>query len=299
VTDGDLDALIGEVRMEAARRRASPDFPIGRDAELAAELDRLGPAGGGDLASILEGLDRLAAAAGAPAAAAPAAAAGAPDATGAAEVAGLAAAAVRALSMRLRSLERRAGEPRTARRPGPVGDLSSGEAPAVLSRWGDELVAAACGAGEGRVLVIGADAEPWVRLLHAAGVDAYGVDPTLAAYGDRGAVRAGRLSDHLASVGESALRLAVVVGPLPVDEIPALREVAEALRRVAASVVVVSESPWSWRLRVGPPAEDMSPARPLTAETWLAELSAAGFEATAGYSPRGDSYRVAARGAGR
>jgi len=301
VSDGDLDALIGEVRMEAARRRASPDFPLGRDAELSAELDRLGPSGGADLGVVLEGLDRLAAAAGeagaAGAAGAVRAAGGAGAAVGA-EVAGLTAAAVRALSMRLRHLERRAGEPRGVRPPEAAPGPSRGEAPDILSLWGDDVAAAARRGGGGRVLVAGAGAEPWVQMLDAAGLEAYGVDPTLPAYGDRELVRAGRLVDHLRSVGESALGLAVLVGPLPMDEILVLPEVAALLGRAAASVAVVSEAPWSWRLRVGIPAEDVSPSRPLAAETWLAELSAAGFESTASYAPRGDSYRVAARRAG-
>src|SRR5579875_3856403 len=171
--------------MEAARRRASPDFPLGRDAELSAELDRLGPSGGADLRAVLEGLDRLAAAAGEAGAAGSVRAARGPGAPSAAEVAGLTAAAVRALSMRLRHLERRAGEPRGVRPPEAAPGPSRGEAPDILSLWGDDVAAAARRGGGGRVLVAGAGAEPWVQMLDAAGLEAYGVDPTLPAYGDR------------------------------------------------------------------------------------------------------------------
>ncbi|MBV9661179.1 MAG: hypothetical protein JO337_08485 [Acidimicrobiales bacterium] len=60
----DLDALIGEIRREAARRRAAPDFPIDEEARLAVEMDGHGPSGPGvDLAAVLARLEALARAA--------------------------------------------------------------------------------------------------------------------------------------------------------------------------------------------------------------------------------------------
>lgn len=89
---GDLDELIGEIRREAARRRAAPSFPVDEEARIGLEMDALGPQGAGaDLAASIAGLRQLAAS---------------PDAA-VREVAALAASAVQALAVRLDLLERR------------------------------------------------------------------------------------------------------------------------------------------------------------------------------------------------
>jgi hypothetical protein len=43
-------------------------------------------------------------------------------------------------------------------------------------------------------------------------------------------------------------------------------------------------------LRVGAPAADLSPQRPIEAESWLAILTAAGFQATVRYGSQGRDY---------
>lgn len=107
---GHLDELIGEIRREAARRRAAPSFPVDEEAGIGVELDALGPAAGGaDLAASLAGLRALAAAR-----------PGGDGDPSLRELAALTAAAVQALAVRLDYLERRRPDPSgAADPPGP------------------------------------------------------------------------------------------------------------------------------------------------------------------------------------
>lgn len=109
-----LDELIGEIRREAARRRAAPDFPVDEEARIGVELDSLGPRGSAaDLAEVLAALRSIAA--------------GRPPygpANGGAdrryqEIADLTASAVQALAARLDQLERHRPADRDPRPPEP------------------------------------------------------------------------------------------------------------------------------------------------------------------------------------
>ena len=110
---GYLDELIGEIRREAARRRAAPDFPVDEEARVGLELDSLGPRGSAvDLAEVIASLRSIAARRrpGAPAEG---------DDRRYEELADLTASAVQALAMRLDQLERRQLGARDARPPQP------------------------------------------------------------------------------------------------------------------------------------------------------------------------------------
>jgi hypothetical protein len=298
---GDLDALIGEIRLEAARRRAAPDFPLDDEARLTADLDRLGPVGAGaDLAAVTAALRALERHADRPVA----------------EVAGLAASAVTALSIRLTHLERgtvmglvgrtgtglvgRTGAGLVGRTgTGPAGGAAHpGEAvdASAAERWADQVVVAA-GPEVGRVLVAGAGAAAWVVRMVAAGRDAYGVDPAGEPYGDQGAVRSGPVYEHLRTVAAGGLGLAVLVGPLAAAEAEQLGALAAELARVTTRVAVHSEATWAWRTRLGDAAADTSPTRPVGPDAWLGALSGAGFVATAAYGPGGRDYLLSGQSA--
>ena len=275
---GDLDALIGDIRREAARRRAAPDFPLDEEARLSAEMDAHGPAGigGADLAAITAAVQ-------------------AAERTGdasAAEVAGLTASAVRALSVRLAELERRS----TRRTAAPLGPRTADHAgPDLLAAWIDD-VAAVTGTDpqQGRVLVAGPDAPGWVDRLRSIGCDVYGVDPEGEPFGDQGAVRRGGIRDHLTTVGDSALGVTLIVGPLPVAESQGIAQLAAEAVRTSRRVMVCSEAPWAWRRRVGDAAADTSPNRPLGPEAWLQALTSAGMPASGRYDSLGTSYLLRA-----
>ncbi|MDA8047321.1 MAG: hypothetical protein M0Z30_19125 [Actinomycetota bacterium] len=286
----DLDALIGEIRREAARRRAAPDFPVEEEAGLSVEMDALGPSGGGaDLAAVTAALRAVG-----------------PGAT-AAEVAALTGSAVSALAVRLTELERGrnpAVVPAPIAGPAPVAG-AAGErsevaaAPASAeqqSRWMEELteLVALSRSNGGRILLAGPGSGFWVERLQAAGADAYGLDPSVPRYGDHGPVRAGPLGQHLRSVAEDALAFIVVVGTLQAGEAEGLVALAGELVRVATAVVVCGESPWAWRARLGDARADTSPERPVGPEAWLAALTAAGSLATARYGPDGRDFVVRA-----
>jgi hypothetical protein len=264
----DLDALIGEIRREAARRRAAPDFPLAEEAALSVEMDRTGPTGGGaDLAAVTAAL-RLA---------------GRGEGK-VAEVAALAASAAAALSVRLTELERRP----------PAGPTMTGDGagPPPTDHWFDDvLVAVPAG---GRTLVAGEGAATWVERLTAAGRDAYGVDPALAPYADDGPVRAGALLGHLRTVADGGLAAALITGRLAASDAERLAAVGADLARVAPSAVVAAETPWAWRARVGDAAADTSPGRAVGPEAWLASLSRAGFAATGRFGPGGRDYLLIA-----
>ena len=256
----DLDALIGEIRREAARRRAAPDFPIDEEARRGAELDGLAPVpGGADLAALTAALRH--------------------PATSPQDAAGLTASAVAALSVRLAELERH--------RPGPPAGgpaAGAGGAPDLAVLWAAELAT-----GSGAVMVAGPDAAVWVPAL-GAGAQVHGVEPTAAAYADDGPVRSGGLLDHLRNVGSGSLALTIVVGALAGPDAERLDAVAVELARTSARVAVCCEAPWAWRRRVGDAAADTAPDRPVGPEAWLAALDRAGRPASARYSDGGGTY---------
>lgn len=285
----DLDALIGDIRREAARRRAAPDFPVDEEARLSADMDAQGPAGigGADLAALTSALRSIEKTGDAGVSAATA------------QVAGLAASAIRALAVRLGELERRVDRPSTGTSTGTsTGPGRTAATAPLVATWRDELLATV-GPEGGRILVAGAGAAEWVDLLCAGGLDGYGVDPYGDPFGDQGAIRSGSVLEHLRTVGPGALAAAVITGTLPGPEAERLDELAGELARTSRRVVVCSEAPWAWRRRVGDADADTSPGRPVGPEAWLQALAAAGVEATGRYDSGGLSYMLGTERPGR
>ena len=123
-----------------------------------------------------------------------------------------------------------------------------------------------------------------VGALIAAGVDAYGVDPSdlvlesaLAGGLD---VRAEGILDHLGVVAPEALGGVVLTGSVqwlrPVERERLIDLVAT---RVAVDGVVVlhSMTPEGWAGTVTPVVRDLAPGRPLNAQTWEHLLASRGF----------------------
>lgn len=285
----ELDELIGEIRREAARRRAAPDFPLDAEASIDLGLDRLGPVGSAaDLPALIAALRRL------PGDQPPAASGPDPDVAPAAELAPLVASAINALAARLDHLERRLGRAGPRVEPGREGDAGS------AARQGPqppaerlEAVAGHVGRG-GPVLVAGPSAGRWVDPLVEVGADAYGVDPDLGAYDGTARLRSGSLMAHLGSVADRALAGAVVVGPIDSADLSRLEEWCAELARVTSRVAVWSEAPWAWRRRLGDVGADLAGRRPAGPDTWLACLDRAGFGGTGSYGPEGGDYLLLA-----
>lgn len=280
-----LDELIGDIRREAARRRAAPDFPVEPEARLSATMDAEGPRGpGADLAGVAAALGLAAGS----------------DPAG--RVAGLAASAVLALSARLGHLERRmAGAGRSAAVGG--GSLAVG-GPGAGGSWGPggssgvggpapDLIGwlENWGTVPGTILVAGSAAGPWVERL---GAMAYGVDPAAEPMTQAGAVRSGPVLEHLRSVGDASLAMVVLAGAVESSAGPAVDDWAAELVRVTGAVRICAEAPWAWRLRVGDGAADRAAVRPLAADTWLEALDGAGWAVAGRYGAGGRQYGIEA-----
>lgn len=285
--DPDLDVLIGEIKREAARRRAEPDFPIGDEAALAVEMDRQGPAGGAvDLGAVLGDLDRLAR----------------QGDGGYRELAGLAASAVRAVASRLSHLERRLERLAPGFRDAEAPTFSHSYSPEPgadhrLDHW-DPVIVDLAGSLPGprrRVLVAGPGAGRLTDVLTGNGIDAYGVDPTLGAFDDDGPVRSGGVAAHLQTVGEHGLALAVLTGSLSGAELPHLERWAAALAARSSMVAVISEAPWAWRLRLGDTGSDTAWWRPASPETWMSVLGPAGYQMAGRYGAGGRDFCLVGR----
>jgi hypothetical protein len=297
----DLDRLIGELETEAARRRAAPDFPHDADARLHFELARRAPNPPSSVAmgEIIAHVEEVASLEIGPLD---------DDATrsrrrgreaGLRQVQqldarvrslGLAAAgAFHAIALRLEQLDQRvrllesdADDVEVATPAGGAGD--------ALAQWRDQL-ADALPRGE-RVLYAQADADEVVTELRSAGVDAYGVTDAGSRHRPGPDVRSGDLVAHLQAVPDDALGAVVLAGGPEVLGPAAIGPLVTQLSRAAKQVVVISEAPWWWRLRIGAVEADLSSERPLDPDTWLHAFHGVGRVATAAYDPSGRSYRV-------
>jgi hypothetical protein len=300
--DPDLDGLIGEMRREASRRRAAPDFPIDAETKLSLELDRQAPRH--DLPKLDRLAEALEVAGRVPtrrryAGLAPAGAILALYAR-LGELAGLVAAALRYASWRLSDHEGRLTRLEGDSRAGPPGSSPTAGGDREVEGWPGMDVWLADLQGDnpapgGRVLCSGAGVERLVAHLRSMGEDAYGLVPGADPYLNAADIRSGELAVHLQTVGTEALREVIVAGPVAVAGPAAMSELAGLLARVTSVVVVLSEAPWSWSERVGTELADVATRRPFAADTWLVALDRAGFTATATYSAEGRSYKVSAR----
>jgi hypothetical protein len=265
VDDSFLDALIGDLRLEAARRRAAPAFPIDEEVRLGQALDEQAPAPArGRLIGRFSRNWQ---------ANHPTRDESHADYENARQESRLER-RIEALERRLAGLERRAATLVTA---------------APLDLDVKPLMAAVTG----RVLYWGAEPAAAVADLRGAGVDAYGVDPGGDRYQTGPDVRHGELVGHLRAIADDGLGAVVVVG-LESPPGPGLVDLVAELARVSRRVIVASEAPWHWRARVGSPQSDLADGRPLEAETWLALLHAGGCTARAEYPEGGSSYSISA-----
>jgi hypothetical protein len=174
----------------------------------------------------------------------------------------------------------------------PGGDWWSGPAVEALVGVTDRVLIGDCGDGS----LVGA--------MVAAGVDAYGVDPSdlvLEPALDRGLdVRAERVLDHLEVVAAEALGGIVLTGSVqwlrPNEREHLLERVATRLC-VGGTLVVHSTTPEGWAQSVPPVVRDLAPGRPLHAETWAHLLGTRGFAVTRTV-PGGADRRLAHADAG-
>jgi SAM-dependent methyltransferase len=136
----------------------------------------------------------------------------------------------------------------------------------------------------GRVLVGECGDGTLVQQLRAAGADAYGCDPRLALVEQatlQGVeVRADDLFDHLGAVDHEALSglvLAGVVDREPVGRQLALADLASTVLASGGRVAIVGAQPDAWGRTTSIIDADLSPGKPLHAETWVHLLEERGF----------------------
>jgi hypothetical protein len=137
----------------------------------------------------------------------------------------------------------------------------------------------------GRVLVAECGTGDLLAALGAAGIDAYGVEPRLAAADAAAArgleVRADDLVTHLRSVSSDELAAAVLVGVVDRAAAGELLELVELVVdrvRREATLVVLSGGPAAPVRGAPAVAADLAPGRPVHPETWSYLLDAHGFE---------------------
>ena len=151
------------------------------------------------------------------------------------------------------------------------------------SWWSADAVAALTGV-TGRVLHAECGNGTLLDALTAAGIDAYGVDPTesvIVPAIDRGLdVRAESVLGHLDVVAEEALSGLVLSGSIQwIHPNQRDRLVTMATSRLAVDGVLVIQSatPESWMAGTSHLVSDLAPGRPLHAETWSHLLAQHGF----------------------
>jgi hypothetical protein len=312
--ESDLDQLISEVESEAARRRAGPGYPHDMEARIEAELARQAPAPSGRVP-----LERLVTAVEEAAFISidvPVTSARREYAyvktvlkQGMAwylrhvadQVSSLGYATVRtlrAITVDLEDIEERVAAVEHRAESDVAGSLPEATGTeSYLGQWLDEVARQLAGV-TGRVLCADVEVDEVVARLRGDGLDAYGLTRAGSPYLLSPDVRQGDLIAHLGAVGDGALAATVLAGCTNAMNGPSFRAVTQELGRCIGSegvVAVVSEAPWWWHHHVHPVEADTAAARPLQAETWLAGLHDAGFDATAAYDPDGHSYTVTAR----
>ena len=129
----------------------------------------------------------------------------------------------------------------------------------------------------------------------APGIDAYGITSTGSRHRPGPDVRSADLLTHLTAVADDALGAVVLVGVPDAIITASIGPMVGELGRVARSVVVISEAPWWWRLRLGAVHADLAAGRPLDPDTWLHAFHGVAMVGSAEYDPTGQSYRVVVR----
>jgi len=290
----DLHRLNAEINAEVRRRRAAGDFPPGLERELDAMFARYAPATtGADFDDVLDAAERTSFVH-----------ADVPTESNqpllryvkralravmawyvrflAQQVTAFAGAitrAVRLLGRRVDDLERvtvRSAEQTlleiTERRSGPD-----------LAAWFD-IVSDALAGLDGRVLHAECGSGALLARLVADGRDAYGIEPSeslaMSAAQSGLDVRADEALTHLRAVPDGALEGLVLSGAvdcLPLGSVLELVDQAAAKLATGGVAVVISASPAAWARALDPVIADLSPGRPLHAETWSQLLQSRGF----------------------
>ncbi len=149
--------------------------------------------------------------------------------------------------------------------------------------WSLEAVTTMAGV-RGRVLHADCGNGTLIDALIAAGVDAYGVDPSdpvIESAVERGLdVRAESLLDHLDVVADEALSGMVLSGSvqwLHPNERDRLVKMTASRLALDGVVVLHSASPESWMATTSHVMSDLAPGRPLHADTWSHLLAQHGF----------------------
>ena len=162
----------------------------------------------------------------------------------------------------------------------------------VLARWRTRL-AETLPSGE-RVLYAQTQADDVVAELRASGFDVYGITSTEPRHRPGPDVRSGDVLTDLTAVADGALGAVVLVGGPDAMSPAAIGPLVAALR-VTRSVVVISQAPWWWRMRLGAVNADLALGRPLDPDTWLHAFHEVAMTGTAEYDATGQSYRVVVR----
>jgi hypothetical protein len=154
---------------------------------------------------------------------------------------------------------------------------------AGASWWSNDAVAALTGI-TGRVLHADCGSGTLLDALIAAGVDAYGVDPSEPAVEsavERGLdARAESVLDHLEVVADEALSGLVLSGSvqwLHPNQRDRLMTLASSRLAIDGVVVIHSATPESWNATTSHLVSDLAPGRPLHADTWSHLLAGLGF----------------------
>ncbi len=153
--------------------------------------------------------------------------------------------------------------------------------------WWAPTAVEALGPATGRVLHAECGAGSLVAAMLAAGIDAYGVDPSEPAVETAAAagldVRAEGAADHLDVVPTEGLAGIVMPASLQwCDPTERARLVALAASRLAVGGILVlhSSTPAGWVRRAPTLLADLAPGRPLHAETWAHLLAEHGLAVT-------------------
>ena len=169
-------------------------------------------------------------------------------------------------------------------------DLPSTVVPSASdgASWWAPAATEALAAVRERVVVADCGDASLVEALLAAGVDAYGVDPSDLALEpalDRGVdVRAEGALDHLEVVADEALGGIVLTGSvewLRPNERDRLLDLVATRLAVDGTLVLHSTSPAAWAAAASPVVRDLAPGHPLHAETWAHLLARRGFDVRA------------------
>jgi hypothetical protein len=181
-----------------------------------------------------------------------------------------------------------------------VPELPSSAVPVVdpgSGWWAVEAVATMTGV-RGRVLHADCGNGSLVDALMAAGVDAYGVDPSdpvIEPAVERGLdVRAESVLDHLEVVADEALSGLVLSGSvqwLHPNQRDRLVKMAASRLAIDGVLVLYSASPESWMATTSHVMSDLAPGRPLHADTWSHLLGQHGFR-TPSVTFGGQDHRI-------